>query len=190
MIAGWTASTHRLGRGRFDADNVAWTEGGARLRLPAGRPDGAEVSSGECFAAGTFAVRMRAADAPGSLSAFFLYEGVPGEANDEVDVEVMNDGSGRVLLSTWADGVQTNAAEHVLPFDPRAGFHDYAIILAPGEVRFLVDGTELRRWTEGVPTRPMQLRASAWWPAWLQGDPPEDARWAEITAISMEPDPR
>lgn len=185
--AAWTASSHGLGRGCFDPANVVASEGGVRLVLPAGRCDGAEIASADRHSSGLFRARLRAADAPGSLTAFFLYEGVPGERNDEADVELFGDGSWRVLFTTWVDGARTNHAEHVLPFDPRAGVHDYAIALRPGEVRFLVDDVEMARWREGVPRRPMRVLASAWWPVWLEGGPPDGDRFALVESIDHAP---
>jgi hypothetical protein len=177
----WTASSHVLGRGRFDPANAVRSMDGIRLTLPAGRCDGAEVVFPDRLASGLCRAEIRAADAPGSLTALFLYEGVPGEANDEIDIEIPGDDSRRVLLSTWRDGVQTNLAERLLPFDPRAGSHDYAIAWRPGEeVRFVIDGIAMERWTAGIPTRPMQLRASVWRPAWLGGGAMDEDRYALV----------
>ena len=181
----WTASSHALGPGRFAPANAVRSEDGIRLILPAGRCDGAEVVFPDRLASGLCRAVIRAADAPGSLTALFLYEGVPGEANDEIDVEILGDDSRRVLLSTWRDGVQTNLADRVLPFDPRAGSHDYAIGWRPGEeVRFVIDGIEVERWTAGIPTRPMQLRASVWRPAWLEGGAMDEDRYALVSGVA------
>ncbi|HEX2204316.1 MAG TPA: glycoside hydrolase family 16 protein [Longimicrobium sp.] len=185
--AAWTRSSHGLGRGCFDPANVAAPEGGVRLVLPAGRCDGAEIASADPYSSGLIRARLRVADAPGSLTAFFLYEGVPGERNDEVDVEIFGDGSRRALFSTWKDGAQTHLAERTLPFDPRLAVHEYAIALRPGEVRFSVDGVEMTRWRDGLPTRAMRVLASAWWPAWLEGAPPEEDRFALIESIGHTP---
>lgn len=187
-VRGWTAGSNALGRGCLRPENVRAAEGGGvRLVLPAGVWDGGQVASGERFAGGTFAARMRVALAPGSLSAFFLYEDVPGEANDELDVEVLGDGSRRVLLSCWVDGVQTHLAERVLPFDPHDGAHEYRIGWRPGrEASFGADGETLVCWTDGVPARPMRLMASAWWPRWLEGGPSAEERWALLAGAWAE----
>jgi endo-1,3-1,4-beta-glycanase ExoK len=185
--ARFPASSHALGRGRFDPASAAWTGDGLRLTLPAGRRDGAEVASVDRYAGGVFRARLRAADAPGSLTAFFLYEGVPGERNDEVDVEIFNDATRRLWLTTWADGERTHHAGHALPFDPRAALHEYAIEWRPGEVaRFSVDGREMESWTAGIPTRPMKLLASAWWPAWMDGGVIEEDRFALVESIEVD----
>lgn len=184
----WTASSHALGRGRFDPANAVRSGDGIRLILPAGRCDAAEIVFPDRLSSGLCRAAIRAADAPGSLTALFLYEGVPGESNDEIDIEILGDDTRRVLLSTWHDGVQTDLAERVLPFDPRAGSHDYAIAWRPGEeVRFIIDGIEVERWTAGVPTRPMQLRASVWRPAWLEGGVMDEDRHALVSGVAHFP---
>lgn len=184
---GWTASSHPLGRGRLDPANVRWSDGAVRLVLPAGRLDGAEIVCTERYGRGTFHARIRAADAPGSVCGLFLHEGKTVERNDGVDVTIFNDGSGLVLLNTWRGGRLTNSAEHLLGFDARAGAHDYAVDVGASGVRVSVDGAEARRWTEGVPTRPMRLMAAAWWPADLEGGPPPDDRQAVFSGLSYHP---
>lgn len=183
----WSSADHRLGRGRFEPENVLGVAGGTHLRLPAGRYDGAQVSSDRRMSAGTVRARMRTADAPGSISALFLYEDVPGDVNDEVDIEIFNDGSRRILLSTWVAGTQTRSVEQVLPFDPRAATHEYAIQLVPGSiVRFLADGALLAEWSEGVPSRPMKAMVNAWWPTWLTGQVPPEDRFTSVAEIDLE----
>jgi hypothetical protein len=186
---GWTAGAHRLGRGRLDPSHVIHQGTTARLVLPAGTYDGAQIATPERYATGSFRASMRTARAPGSLSAFFLYEDVPGDANDEVDVEVFNDGGGRALLSLWRDGELTRSSEVELGFDPGAAAHEYRIDLHGGSADFYVDGRLLRRWTEGVPDRPMKLMANAWWPTWLEGPPPAADVFTEVAAIRVSPLP-
>jgi beta-glucanase (GH16 family) len=186
---GWAAGAHRLGRGLLRPGNVRADGDATRLVLPAGGFDGAQVASAVRYGEGSFVARMRTARAPGSLSALFLYEDVPGDANDEVDVEVFNDGSGRVLLSTWRDGQLTRSEERELGFDPSAAEHEYRIDWRPGEVRFLVDGRLLRAWYDGVPHRPMKLMANAWWPTWLPGAAPEAEAATVVRGLAALPFP-
>lgn len=162
----WTAGEHPLGRGRVRARNTAFGRGGVHLRLPEGSCDGAEIRGAERVGFGSYAARMKAADAPGSITAFFLYEDVPG-GNDEIDVEIVHGPRPRLLVGTWVSGRQTNRDSVDLPFDPAAGFHEYGIDFHPGAVAVTLDGRELRRWTENLPRNPMRLMANAWWPVWL-----------------------
>lgn len=181
----WCPSRHVLGRGRFDPAGAHVAGGAARLLLPAGRPDGAEAYTEASYRHGRFRCRLRTARARGSLSAFFLYERAPGERNDEVDVEIPNDGSGRVLLTTWADGVRTNHRAVDAGFDPSEAFHAYEIEVRDGHVALRIDGAEAARWTDGLPTRPMRLHLSAWWPRWLAGAPPGEPRWTTFEDIEV-----
>lgn len=164
----WSLDTHPLGRGWVRAENTAVGGGAAALTFPAGAMDGGEIRSTQKFGFGSYTARMRTPLVPGTLSAFFLYEG-GSDIADELDVEIHNDGSRRVLFTTWVAGRMTNSATHVLPFDPAAGFHDYRIDWSRGEIRFVVDGVEMRRWQAGVPRNPMHVMVNAWWPTWLTG---------------------
>lgn len=168
----WEATSHPLGRGVLRPEHVL-PGAPIRLRLPAGRCDGAEIRTERRVLHGEYGVRMRTPHAPGSVSAFFLYQDVPG-GNDEIDIEIFNDGSRRALLVVWVAGKVTREAEVVLPFDPAADFHEYAIRFASGSVQFRADGKLLGEWTTGLPTRPMRLFVNAWWPAWLPCAPGPD----------------
>ncbi len=117
---------------------------------------------------------MKVANAPSSLTAFFLYK--KPDFAQELDIEIFNDSSRRVWFSTYSGGRQTNTIERLLPFDATQGFHEYAIEYDPGLVRFLVDGVELQRFTSGVTNSSMYLYVNAWFPSWLPGTrSPNDA---------------
>src|SRR5687767_14227338 len=165
----WSIGDHRLGRSHLDPANVAVTGGALELRHPAGSLDGAEVRTKALYRTGAYRARIRAADAPSSLTGFFLY--APPDYASEVDIEILNDRAGTVLLSTYAGGLQTHTETRALGFDPTAAFHDYEIELARKAVTFRVDGVALRTWTTGVPTAPMALYLNSWFPAWLAGTP-------------------
>ena len=172
----WRAADHALGRGRVRAEHIRLApEGGFRLELPAGACDGAELRAAEPIQYGEFAVRLRTPSAPGSLSAVFLY-GQDGDESDEIDIELFNDGSRRALLTSWVRGVQRRQAEVVLPFDPAAQAHAYAIRWTPRALVFVADGAALARWADGYPHGPMRAMVNAWWPTWLPCAPAADAR--------------
>jgi endo-1,3-1,4-beta-glycanase ExoK len=182
--APWEPARHALGRGRMQPANVLPTGDGFRLRLPAGRCDGAEIRSANRVRYGEFSARMRTPDAPGSLSAIFLYEDVRG-GNDEIDLEIHNDGSRRALLTAWIDGKAVREAKVVLPFDPAAALHEYTIRWSPAEIAFLADGAPVHRFTSGIPASPMRLMANAWWPSWLECDPPPTDRELLVESLRL-----
>ncbi len=178
----WIPGDHPLGRGWLDPANVSQGPGTLLLRLAAGTYDGAEIRSAERVRFRAVEARMRTPLASGSISAFFLYEFVP-RRNDEIDIEIYNDGSRRILFTTWVGGKQTNSVTRTLPFDPSAGFHDYRIEWSRDRVRFLVDGALYEEWTSGVPRDAMYVMSNAWWPTWLSGPPPGSSQALEIDRI-------
>jgi beta-glucanase (GH16 family) len=165
----WVAGDHGLGRSRLDPANVSVSGGALALALPAGTLDGGEVRTTSLWRTGTYRARLKVAAAPSSLTGFFLY--APPDYESEIDIELLGDASGTVLLSTYARGAQTHTETRRLGFDPTAGFHDYAFTVARKSVTFRVDGVALRTWKTGIPTAPMALYVNAWFPAWLAGVP-------------------
>jgi hypothetical protein len=178
----WVPGDHPLGKGWFDPDNVSHGSSALLLTLPAGTYDGAEIRSASRVQFRNVEVRLRTPDAPGSISAFFLYEFVR-RRNDEIDIEILNDGSREILFTTWVAGKQTNHVRRTLLFDPTVEFHDYRIEWSRGRVRFLVDGVLMQEWTEGIPRDAMYVMSNAWWPTWLNGPELKDPGRHEIDRI-------
>ncbi len=183
----WSKQEHALGRGYFRAANVHASDGSLQLVLPRATYDGGEIRALDLVGYGRFAVRMRTPHAPGSISAFFLYQG--RYRSDEIDIEIMNDGSGKVLFTTWAKGRQTHTVTQDLGFDPGAAFHNYEIEWTSSSVRFMVDGNVLQEWSsKKLPGGAMYLMASAWWPTWLSGPKPGADVALEIDRIDVTTD--
>jgi beta-glucanase (GH16 family) len=180
----WRAGEHGLGRSLLSAGNVTVADGALRLALPA-VAGGGEIKSTAVFGSGIFNARMKVADAPSSLTGFFLYA-APDYAS-EIDIEILNDASGTALFSTYAGGRQTHTETRALGFDPTAAFHDYEIRWLSGKVTFWVDGIKLRGWNNGVPSAPMALFANAWFPSWLAGLEPDGPRATVIDQIAYRP---
>ena len=182
-FAGWQMDTHPLGRGSVRVENVRLGGGLAALSLSAGAYDGAEVYTAGRHGTGAYTARMRTPDAPGSISAFFLYQGVAG-GNDEIDIEIFNDGTRRIMFTTWVAGNETNNVVRTLPFDPAAGLHDYRIEWSAKAVRFRVDGVLMQEFRRGIPRNAMYLMANTWWPTWLTGPLLAEPRTFQIDRIT------
>lgn len=180
----WRPGQHPMGRGRLRPEQVIVSGAGFRLRLPSASCDGAEVRTSERFRYGNFSARLMVPDAPGSLSAFFLYAGVGG-GNDEIDIEIYNDGSRQALLSAWLKGKKTRGSTVILPFDPRAGYHDYAIRWSAADLVFQADGVRLARWTHDFPHQAMRVFVNAWWPMWLSCEPSMATRELSVEWIKF-----
>lgn len=164
----WSAGTHPLGRGSVRGTNVALGGGRAALALSAGAYDGAEILTTTRYGTGAYEARMRTPRAPGSVAAFFLYQGVAG-GNDEIDIEIFNDGTHRIMFTTWVAGRETNNVIRTLPFDPAASLHDYRIEWSARGVGFRVDGVVMQEFRRGIPRNDMFVMANTWWPTWLTG---------------------
>lgn len=177
----WVKISRPFGHGTLDPANVAVADGHLGIKLPAGTLNGGEMRSTSLYRFGTYRTRMKIAYAPSSLTAFFLYKR-PDYAQ-EIDIEIFNDDTGRIMFSTYSGFAQTNNVIVDLDADLTADFHEYTIEYDPGLVRFLLDGTELRRWSTGVTGSSMYLFANAWFPFWLAGEVPTTDRYTYIDWI-------
>ena len=181
----WYKSSRPFGWGAVDAANVDVSGGMLRIKLPGGTLNGGEVRRLGLTRFGSYRASIKVANAPSSLTAFFLYK--KPDFAQELDIEIYNDSSGRVMFSTYSGGAQTHTVVANLGFDPTAGFHEYAIEYDPGSVRFLVDGVQMQAWTTGVTRSSMYLYTNAWFPSWLDGTWPANDQftyvdWVEYVA--------
>jgi beta-glucanase (GH16 family) len=112
----WEATTRDLGRGGLAPENTGLADGLIRLTLPANTLNGGEIESTGLYGPGFYAARIKVPDVPSSITGFFLYS--PPDLESEIDIEVYNDPSGKILFTTYADGEQTHTETVDLPFDP------------------------------------------------------------------------
>jgi len=166
----WSKGDHNLGRSYLDPNNVGATGGNLEIKLPANSLNGGEIKSQELYGYGSYAARIKVPNAPSSITGFFLYE--PPDYASEIDIEIYNDTSRRIMFTTYSGGKQTHTQTTTLPFDPTSGFHDYRFDYAPNSVSFYADGKLMKRWKGGVPNKPMHLYVNAWFPTWLEGKKP------------------
>jgi beta-glucanase (GH16 family) len=179
----WVTVGRPAGLGRVEPANVGVTDGRLAVRLPAGRLDGGEVRTVAQYRFGTYRARLKTADAPSSITAFYLY-GTP-DFEREIDIELWNDGSRRIMFTTYSNGRQTNNVTRMLPFDPAADFHEYTIDYRPGSVRFLVDGALMQQFASGVTRAAMHVFVTAWFPFWLEGQAPPTDRLVYVDWIEF-----
>ena len=179
----WVTITRPFGKGAVDAANVAVASGMLGVKLPAGRLDGGELRTTSLYRFGSFRARIKVADAPSSLTAFFLYKAP--DYQSELDIEIFNDTTRRVMFTTYSGGAQTNTVTRTLPFDPTTGFHEYSIEYDTSSVRFLVDGAPMQSWSKGVTRSAMYLYVNAWFPSWLAGERPATDRFTLVDWIEQ-----
>jgi beta-glucanase (GH16 family) len=180
----WLKSDHTLGRTDFDPENVAVTNGQLRLQIPALTTGGAEIESQEYYGYGAYKARIRTANAPSSITGFFLYRSPDYYA--EIDIEIYNNGTGKVDFVTYADGQRTHYVGKDFRFDPSADFHTYRFDYTPGAIRFYVDGDLKQVWTDGLPQGSMKLLVNTWFPSWLAGLAPLTTKATRVEWISYE----
>jgi endo-1,3-1,4-beta-glycanase ExoK len=180
----WERGDHKLGRGYIDPNNVSIDAGDLALKLSAKKFNGAEIASKDGYKYGDYTATMLCPKAAGSVTAFFLYDETRGR-NDEIDIEIYNDGTGRMDFTVWARGWKTNSAPQTLGFDPAADFHDYQISFHQRRVRFYVDGHLLRSWISGMPVNSMKIVSNVWWPSWMSGPQPKEDKYARIDRIQL-----
>lgn len=174
----WRISSKELGRGRLEPENVSLENERLRLKLPADSFDGGEIRSRKLYQYGSYRARIKVADAPSSLTGFFLYK--EPDFENELDIEIFNDPAGRILFTTYSNGRETNNVEKELPFDPTADFHDYRFDFSPDRAGFYVDGELMHSFDKGLPQEPMNLYINAWFPTWLGGKEPETDSYTHV----------
>lgn len=161
----------KLGRSYLKPENVSVQNGNLRIKLPADTLDGGEIASKELYKYGSYRARVKVPDAKSSITGFFLYE--EPDFEKEVDIEIFNDPSGRILFTTYAGGEETNNVEKKLSFDPTKDFHEYRFDFYPGEIEFYVDDELVHSFAEDLPRDQMRLYVNVWFPTWLSGKKPE-----------------
>ena len=140
----WIRSDHVLGLTDFDPDNVSVANGYLREKIPAHTTDGAEIEAMDYYGYGTYKARIKTADAPSSITGFYLYRSP--DFYYEIDIAVHNDGSGNVEFVTDADGQRTHHVSKQAAFDPSADFHTHRFDYLPRAVRFYGDGALMQVW--------------------------------------------
>lgn len=183
----WSRSSKNLGRSNLDPGNVSCSDNGLLIKIPAHTLDGGEVESQTFFDYGRYRARLKVPDAPSSITGFFLYR-TPDYAS-EVDVEIYNDRTGRVLLTTYADGDQTNSETIRTGFDPTAQFHEYGFDFYPDSIAFYLDEELVTRCSMGLPRASMKLFVNVWFPKWLAGIRHTSDRYASVEWIRYCPGP-
>ncbi len=145
----------------FLPENIRFGEGKADLLLTktADGYGGAEYRTREKFSYGFFSVSMKAAKCSGVISSFFTYTGHPW---DEIDIEFLGKDTTRVQFNYYTEGRGGHEFLYSLGFDGSEAFHEYAFLWLPDSITFYVDGREVHRATEEIPSAAAQIMMNVW----------------------------
>lgn len=191
--ARWSKGDHTLGRSYLDPVNVSVDGENLRIALPARTFEGGEILTNDLHGYGSYRARAKLPNAPGSITGFFLYKAPDYES--EIDIEVYNDSTRRIMFTTYAGGGQTHTQTMTLPFDPATGFHEYRFDYLKDastgavSVTFYVDGQEMRSWDTGIPQTSMHLMLNTWFPNWLDGRRPKKTTYTYVDSIGYTAQP-
>ncbi|SDL69305.1 family 16 glycosylhydrolase [Halarsenatibacter silvermanii] len=176
---------HRLGRGWLNPENVKLENQRLKISSPADSLQGGEVRTEDYFSYGSYSVKLKSDYAPGSFSAFFLYEDVDYK-NDEIDIEIYNDGSRQIDFVTFVEGEKTNHEKAELPFDPASDFHEYRIVYLPDRINFYVEDELMASFDSDLPDDEMRIMANHWWPNWLEAERKQPASEIYIKQLDFQ----
>jgi endo-1,3-1,4-beta-glycanase ExoK len=176
---GFNKETHRLADWDIKADwlgvayrdeNVAFDQLGMKLMSkrdanPVSTHSSAEFQQNGFYGYGRYEVVMRASNAKGAVSSFFLYTGGDmGDPHDEIDIEIVGKSPRRLHINMYKDG-DASPFDIDLWFDASAEEHLYAFEWLPGSLAWYVDGVEMHRVTTPaarIPTTTGRVMVSVW----------------------------
>jgi beta-glucanase (GH16 family) len=164
VASDWMAVSYR-------EDNVEYGAAGLTLRARRNKTGVADYTSSEFqragfYGYGRFEVVMKASNAPGIVSSFFVYAGEDmGDPHDEIDVELLGRSSRQLHTNFFSNDV-SSPADIDLWFDTSASEHLYAFEWSPAAIIWYIDGMEFRRVIAApgvrIPTTTARVMASVW----------------------------
>ncbi len=175
--------------------NVAFEDGVMKLTIDSIIPDeynAAEYRTNDFYGYGLYEVSMKPIKNTGVVSSFFTYTG-PSDSNpwDEIDIEFLGKDTTKVQFNYFTDGKGNH--EHIcdLGFDATEDFHTYGFEWKADSITWYVDGVEVHKAEENIPTTPGKLMMNVWngkgvdsWLGKYDGTTPLTAeyQWARFTA--------
>jgi beta-glucanase (GH16 family) len=144
------------------AGNVNFSGGKMTLAITkdySGGYAGGEYRSNDTFGYGHYQVNMKPAKNTGIVSSFFTYTGSPW---DEIDIEFLGKDTTKVQFNYYTNGQGNHEYIHNLGFDAAYGFHTYAFDWRSDHIAWLVDGREVHRAYNNIPSHPGKIMMNLW----------------------------
>jgi hypothetical protein len=168
----WRLSEHKLGRTVFIPEHATLTNGFLNFKIPGNTFESSELQSINLMGYGSYEIRMRIPDAPGSITGFFMYKAP--DYFHEIDIEIYNQKSGDYFLTTYADGDKQKEFFGVTPFDPTLDFNNYRFDFYPDKLEYYINDIFIVRFNEGYSKEEMHLMVNSWYPNWVKGGPAKE----------------
>ncbi len=163
----WYAETHTFANNlaHFSEDNVNLKDGKVvftlnRVKHKERNYTGAEFRTRKYFLYGKFEARLKASDALGCITAFFLYR-PRAEQNTEIDFEISGKYPSVMTINHWVDR-KSHDKDIPLSFNTAKDYHTYTIHWKPDSIAWEIDGKIIHRTTTAVPNQPMQVIFNLW----------------------------
>ncbi|MDE6657078.1 MAG: glycoside hydrolase family 16 protein [Oscillospiraceae bacterium] len=150
---------------------------------------GAEYRTTDFYSYGYYETSMQAIKNDGVVSSFFTYTG-PSDNNpwDEIDIEVLGKDTTKVQFNYYTNGVGDHEFMYDLGFDASEGFHTYGFDWQPDSITWYVDGKEVYKATDNIPSTSGKIMMNAWngigvdeWLKPFNGNTPLTARYQWVT---------
>lgn len=122
-----------------------------------------EYRTQQFFHYGLYEVSMKPIKNDGVVSSFFTYTGPTDNSPwDEIDIEFLGKDTTKVQFNYFTNGVGDHEYVHNLGFDASQGYHTYAFDWKKDSITWYVDGKEVYRAIENIPSNPGKVMMNAW----------------------------
>ncbi|MFW2489183.1 beta-glucanase [Clostridium chromiireducens] len=153
----WRSSNVNFSNGAMTLTINKDTKGGTKPYA------GGEYRSNNTYSYGLYQVNMKPAKNTGIVSSFFTYTGPSdGTPWDEIDIEFLGKDTTKVQFNYYTNGVGNHEHIYNLGFDASTSYHTYAFNWQPTYIAWLVDGKEVYRATNNIPSHPGKIMMNIW----------------------------
>ncbi|MDS0525744.1 glycoside hydrolase family 16 protein [Clostridium sp. SHJSY1] len=124
---------------------------------------GSEYRTNDTYDYGIYQAKMKPAKNIGIVSSFFTYTGPSDDTPwDEIDIEFLGKDTTKVQFNYFTNGVGNHEYIYNLGFDASTSYHTYSFIWQPTYIAWLVDGVEVYRATDNIPSHPGRIIMNLW----------------------------
>ena len=150
---------------------------------------GAEYRTTDFYHYGYYETSMQAIKNDGVVSSFFTYTGESDNNPwDEIDIEILGKDTTKVQFNYYTNGVGNHEYMCDLGFDASESFHTYGFDWQPDRIAWYVDGKEVYRATNDIPSTAGKIMMNTWpgigvddWLKPYDGKTPLTARYQWVT---------